>query len=560
MKTSLLNPAAAANGSEKVPVVQTIAGVKTLVLMDAATFAQAGTRPTAAELQAAIVAALDAGSGVDVTANSDGTITIAVDLTQVASADALATGLGAKQAASAVLGKLAALPAFAGMAGRTIKVNSTEDGFEFDPDLVAAGGSGVNDGTFGDIVVSGTGTKFTVVIATDQAYGAGWNGSMAPPTKNSLYAKIEALAAAIGAKLSAANVGAANGVAGLDGTGKVPAAQLPSYVDDVLEFSNTGAFPNPGETSKIYVALDTNAQWRWSGSAYVKLVASPGTTDAVPEGVANLYYTDARVRAAAATGLIQTVGAPAAGDSIITVLGKLWRQAFRALTAADMPASVPVIGGDGGMEVGQYVDFHYPSIGDGRDYAGRMSVFQNAGGFGFAFGANALTVGGTQVALITDLNLKLDKTGGEISGNLQVDGEILNYEANGRGVLRMGPTDGSKFLYYDGTQFNFSAALSVSGNITSTSDIRLKTNIRRLEGASEIVARLAGYRFTMYGADGVGVIAQEVEEVLPELVTTDSEGVKSVDYGKLVAVIIEDNNAMRARIRRLEALVEKLAA
>lgn len=53
--------------------------------------------------------------------------------------------------------------------------------------------------------------------------------------------------------------------------GKVPASQLPSYVDDVLEFANLASFPVTGETGKIYVALDTNFTYRWSGSAYVQV-------------------------------------------------------------------------------------------------------------------------------------------------------------------------------------------------------------------------------------------------------------------------------------------------
>lgn len=95
-----------------------------------------------------------------------------------------------------------------------------------------------------------------------------------------------------------ANKGQANGYASLDGGGKVPAAQLPSYVDDVLEFANLAAFPNPGESGKVYIAADTDREYRWSGTAYRQIVASPGTTDAVPEGTTNLYYTDARAQAA----------------------------------------------------------------------------------------------------------------------------------------------------------------------------------------------------------------------------------------------------------------------
>ena len=68
--------------------------------------------------------------------------------------------------------------------------------------------------------------------------------------------------------------GTANGVASLDETGKVPAAQLPSYVDDVLEFDSKAAFPETGESGKIYVAKDTNKTYRWSGSAYAEISAS----------------------------------------------------------------------------------------------------------------------------------------------------------------------------------------------------------------------------------------------------------------------------------------------
>jgi len=111
--------------------------------------------------------------------------------------------------------------------------------------------------------------------------------------------------AALNLKENKANKGVANGYAGLDAAGKVPANQLPSYVDDVLEFANLVAFPATGEAGKIYVALDTNKTYRWSGSAYVEISASPGTTDALTEGATNLYFTTARARAAlSATGAV----------------------------------------------------------------------------------------------------------------------------------------------------------------------------------------------------------------------------------------------------------------
>lgn len=105
--------------------------------------------------------------------------------------------------------------------------------------------------------------------------------------------------------LDAAQKSAANGIAPLGADSKVPAAYLPSYVDDVLEYANTAGFPAIGETAKIYVALGTNKTYRWSGSAYVEISPSPGTTDSLTEGATNLYFTTARARAAlSATGAV----------------------------------------------------------------------------------------------------------------------------------------------------------------------------------------------------------------------------------------------------------------
>lgn len=60
----------------------------------------------------------------------------------------------------------------------------------------------------------------------------------------------------------------------LGSDGKVPASQLPSYVDDVVEYSAKANFPATGETGKIYVDLSTNKTYRWGGSAYVEISAS----------------------------------------------------------------------------------------------------------------------------------------------------------------------------------------------------------------------------------------------------------------------------------------------
>jgi len=122
-------------------------------------------------------------------------------------------------------------------------------------------------------------TEFKSVKSIISGNNSGSLSGLTTSVKTSILAAINELQSSIASKQAslgftpenAANKGAANGYAGLDATGKVPAAQLPSYVDDVLEYTNLAGFPGTGETGKIYVALDSNLQYRWSGSAYVTM-------------------------------------------------------------------------------------------------------------------------------------------------------------------------------------------------------------------------------------------------------------------------------------------------
>ena len=75
-------------------------------------------------------------------------------------------------------------------------------------------------------------------------------------------------------------------------TGVIEAARLPSYVDDVLEFANLASFPVTGETGKIYIALDTNKVYRWSGSVYVYITSGAVDSVAGKTGVVTLVKAD----------------------------------------------------------------------------------------------------------------------------------------------------------------------------------------------------------------------------------------------------------------------------
>ena len=98
--------------------------------------------------------------------------------------------------------------------------------------------------------------------------------------------------------------GSNGGVATLDSSGKVPSSQLPGFVDDVLEYASLSSFPTTGESGKIYVALDTNKTYRWSGTTYTIIsdtLALGETTGTAYDGAKgklnaqNIANLDARV-------------------------------------------------------------------------------------------------------------------------------------------------------------------------------------------------------------------------------------------------------------------------
>ena len=76
------------------------------------------------------------------------------------------------------------------------------------------------------------------------------------------------------AQVKRSEMGTVNGVATLDDTGKVPSAQLPGFVDEVLEAETKDAFPETGESGKIYVDTTENKTYRWSGTQYVEISPS----------------------------------------------------------------------------------------------------------------------------------------------------------------------------------------------------------------------------------------------------------------------------------------------
>lgn len=90
-------------------------------------------------------------------------------------------------------------------------------------------------------------------------------------------------------------------------------------------------------------------------------------------------------------------------------------------------------------------------------------------------------------------------------------------------------------------------------NFVSSSDARLKSEIETIADALALVCALRGVRFTLDGTRQIGVIAQEVEAVLPEVVHASDSGQLSVAYGNLTGLLIEAVKQLAARVEQLEA-------
>ena len=101
----------------------------------------------------------------------------------------------------------------------------------------------------------------------------------------------------LGYFLPSVRKGQPGGTAELDNSGKVPSNQLPSYVDDVVEYNGLNNFPLVGESGKIYVDTFENKVYRWSGSQYIEISSGTGTIDTIMSDISTNAVANSTVKA-----------------------------------------------------------------------------------------------------------------------------------------------------------------------------------------------------------------------------------------------------------------------
>jgi len=287
-----------------------------------------------------------------------------------------------------------------------------------------------------------------------------------------------------------------------------------SYADTIVA-SGTGSLDTDDitEAGNLYYT-DARADVR------ATLRINDSTTDNIDEGSNNLYYTDARAQAKidaivdAAPGTLDTLNelAAALGDDAnfsTTVTNLIGAETTRATAAEGVLGTgisnlsvsttnaIAALDHDtlSGFVANEHIDWSAASAGTIH-----ASNYTNTGNTTYTAG-NGLTLNTTEF---------------EMSGSYTGD-------------------------------------FTATGDVTAYSDERLKRNIETINKPIDIVNALRGVKFEKDGRHSTGVIAQEVEKVLPEVVHTDADGMKSVAYGNVVGVLIEAIKEQQKQIDWLTA-------
>lgn len=192
-----------------------------------------------------------------------------------------------------------------------------------------------------------------------------------------------------------------------------------------------------------------------------------------------------------------------------------------------------------GLEVGQYNSNSFVALCDKTSDACYMTMNGNTG---------AVNIVGA------DCEIAMKSTGMEITG-----GRDLYIDMNPRflgGTVQIGESGTTVGLQVYG-DVNIDGQVQASQGFFDTSDARVKTNVKEIDASDADKVKLVEFDRTDKEHHGYGVIAQELEKVYPEMVNTDSEGFKSVNYNELAMVKIK---YLEDKVARLEALVGRLLA
>jgi hypothetical protein len=380
-------------------------------------------------------------------------------------------------------------------------------------------------------------------------------------------------------KVDDTQLGVPNGVATLDADGLVPTTQLPSYVDDVLEYVDMVSFPVTGESGKIYVDLSTNKTYRWGGSSYIYITSGAVDSVAGKTGVVNLVKADVGLDQVDNTSDLDK---PISTTTQTALDGKVDNS--RVLT--DVPSGAvftdtvythPVYAGDDisidtgtltGATVISDLDFNITTDTQGHVTDANALISTRS--------LTPADIGAVPTTHDMTLTLSGDVTGTATFtnlGNTTMTATVVNDSHSHSNYITSNANDSASGIYTFTNTTNATSATTgavkvtggvgvgkdiyAGGNITAYSDERIKKNIEVIPEALDKVKSLSGYTFDRTDMDlrQTGVIAQEVLNVLPEAVTGSEEELYGVNYGSMVGLLIE---AIKEQTSIIEGLTKRI--
>jgi hypothetical protein len=307
------------------------------------------------------------------------------------------------------------------------------------------------------------------------------------------------------------------------------------------------------------------------------------TTDALSEGSTNLYYTTARVNSAFDTRLAtKSTTNLAEGTNLYYTSARAnsdfdTRLATKTTTNLSEGTNLYYTTARANSAIDARVTQSFVNAlnvdADTLDGINSASFLRSdtadtaSGQITFTATNNIIRVGNTNntsTAETTGLNLHGAYTDGRYANRFR------KYDHGGGVPLYIDGSSGTanvwtaiaRFGTYSGNSYEFDVFgdIHASGDIISSSDVRLKGDINTIPDALNKVSQLRGVEFTknneMNAIKHIGLIAQEVEEIIPEVVTEDENGYKSVAYANIVGLLIEAIKEQQTQIEELKGMLE----
>jgi len=329
----------------------------------------------------------------------------------------------------------------------------------------------------------------------------------------------------------------------------------------------TGSAPTDiTTTNSIFVGNDITGSII-SGSSLLGVVgtATQGTIDhdSLANFVADEHVAHGDVSIIAGAGL--TGGGTIAANRTINVVGGTGITAnANEITTTDGEIVHDSLSG---FVANEHIDHSGVSVTAGTGLTGGGTIAATRtlnviGGDGITANANDIAITAAQTTITSLINSSLTKIG------TATDQEYIKFDTSNEVNTHINNTER---LSVTAVGVEITGHVSASGNITGSiieasgdviafgsSDRRLKDNITPIENPLEKMDKIGGYTFvwndnqSTYTGKDVGVVAQEIEEILPELVTTRGTGYKAVKYEKIVPLLIESIKELQKKVQKIE--------